>query len=373
MILYHLFIANVISMSNLTLFLDRLITHGKYNSIHLVYDDASIKDTDFVPQLVDLSQGKYAMFITKKEYSFFFTKPVMTPYRSRSDLLQVLMLNYDEGGKTRLVDILKGQNLFYSTQNVVLLMPMQSNERKREVWNCFNERTITRNTQFTNISVVFYQTETSMKVANASRKSIEIFVLNYKASQNVEPKEIDVENSSCAWNNQVNECNLHDKIFGEISKKISLSIHLKSTTIKSVTKEPILYGNNALVNFGVARNYLRNFFVRNLRLEDVEFQNICLYIYIDKFGDKYYQYTKHFLCDTSNEKIYGELYNENITLIPSNYVYRINTRFVILIFNRINIFQLRRYWDPAKTKENFLFSISQIEFIDHVVERSTNF
>lgn len=348
-------------MSNLTIFVDRLITDGKYKTICLVYDEAFIKDTDFVSQLVDLSQGKYAMFIMKHEYPKVLA-PVMKKHRRESGILQVLMLNYGEDGKKRLRNLMSSQNILYNTQNVVLLITMQSNERREEIWDFFNglPATQTSHIPYINISVVFYQTQTqmSMKMANASRKSMEIFVLNYKTQEIVEPQEIDVENCDGFRNDQVNECNLHEKIFGQISRKTLLAVHSLTTSMKTATTESILHGNNTLVNFGQARFYLTNFLVRNLRFKDFVFQNIFRHSYIKLARGRYYEYSESYMCHTSNEKTYAELYNV-VTLLPRRAAFK---RFVTVGLTKKSWNKNRRLIDCYYCSAHSIYIYTPLDF-----------
>lgn len=88
---------------------------------------------------------------------------------------------------------MKRENLQYSEQNIVLMMPMHSDYRNREIWQRFSEES--RTIRFINTSLVFYNTEESMKMPNKSQKLIEIFALNYLKELRVHVSNIDVANS----------------------------------------------------------------------------------------------------------------------------------------------------------------------------------
>lgn len=113
------------------------------------------------------------------------------------------MLNYDENDKfglgtedfrqknkrcRKLKSLLENSNRFYSTQNVVLLVPMLSDKRNKDIWKCFNE--MKGIVHYVNGIVIFYQREKS----NTTRKSIEFFLL--RPSEYVE---IDVQNYWTIW------------------------------------------------------------------------------------------------------------------------------------------------------------------------------
>lgn len=65
--LTSLFLTNLLSVSHFTPFFDHLITDGKYKSVLLVYNRASVSEADFVPELVSSAFGKYAVVIVNTE------------------------------------------------------------------------------------------------------------------------------------------------------------------------------------------------------------------------------------------------------------------------------------------------------------------
>lgn len=139
----NLISANSIS-PDLPLFLDRLITDGNYETVLFIYDDTDslIKDTNFLPQLSDLSFGKYAMCVMKEDYSSFSSEvwDIFSPYQELSGLLQILTLNYSEGHILRLPQLLSRYNMQDNKQNVVLLIPMPPKNRRNDIWHHFGER-----------------------------------------------------------------------------------------------------------------------------------------------------------------------------------------------------------------------------------------
>lgn len=303
--LASLFIVNLISMSNLTHFLDRLITDGKYKTILLVHDDASVRDNNFVPQLAELAFGKYATVNVNTDR---MTSEQFLPYRALFGILQVIMLKFDENGAKRLNKLMRGPNFQLSSQNVVMLIPMPSNEQKQEIWKILGKEG-PYCCRYRNMSVIFYETE---MMANASRKSLEVFVFNHKTIVDLDVQEIDVENSvEYNMNNQSNDADqsdLNGKIFGSIIRKPNVCMIIPTTVNGSITK-PVHRGNNILINLGSADYYLSNFIVRNLRAKDVEMQQIMQFTpSVDKKFLKKRQFRN---CFASDEKIYGELYNKS--------------------------------------------------------------
>lgn len=308
--LTSLLVVSLISASNITLFLDRLVTDGKYENVLFMYDgnDTFIKDTDFLPQLSALSFGKYAMFIAKKDYSKWTSPAEMLPYQEHpgAGVLHILALNYNEGDEQCLARLLRMyHNSRIVKQNAVLLIPTPPDDRQKYIWHQFPSEFVRR---CFNIVVIFYSKKMTITFADASRKSIQIFALNFKQKTR-KTYEVDVENS--VYNGQLNESNLHDKIFGSIIKRPNLVINTVATFKESVLKTTVQRGNETLINLASADYYFSNFIARNLRAEHIRIEQILQYRETVKqhIQSEIYEYS------ASNEKYYAELYN---VLSPSN-------------------------------------------------------
>lgn len=294
--------ANSIS-SNLPLFLDRLITDGNYKTVLFIYDDtdAIIKDTNFLPQLSDLSFGKYAMCVMREDYSNFGSKAwrIFSPYREHSGLLQILTLNYSEGQMSRLPQLLNRYNEQQNKQNVVLLIPMPPDNQRNDIWHHFEKRSSAAARRI-NLSVIFYRKEMSMMMAKTPRKSIEIFALNYGEEFRGRSK-VDVKNSVC--NVQLNESNFHDNIFESITKKMNLVIETTTAAFEPIT---VQRGNVSLINLMNADHYLSNFIASNLRAKHVLIQQRLR----QEEVRNYFVQSQSYEYIVSKEKLYAELYNE---------------------------------------------------------------
>lgn len=304
----HLLVATLISMSNLTHFLDRLITDGQYKTIVLIRDDASVRDTNFISELTDLGFGKYSMVIVNSNDVIYERKSyTLVPFDREFGGMQVIMLHYDESRKTALTELLIGQNLYSNIQNVVYLIGTQSDVSKSQIWRIFNRAQ--DYIRYVNCSVIFYETGKSVE-----KKSIEIFAIKYKPEEyyhSYTRSDIDVENSVFIDDDQVNtnETNLHEKIFGPIYKKPNLDIITVSASMKSVTKITEHRSNTELMNLGNTDFYLSNFIARNLRGKEVALQQLLEH---HDFYRRYrFQKPKNYICNASNEKTYAEMYNSS--------------------------------------------------------------
>lgn len=290
-------------MWNLTHFIDRLITDGKYKIVQLVYDDNDplIKDTNFIPELTELASGKYAMFIGKHNY----LRPPSNTYKmwaftKHIDMLKIFTLNFNVNGPMRFVTLLNSGYIMHGQQNIILLIPTQSDRQKSTIFSAFHESDIL----FKNISVIFYQMEKSPSVDSISKKSIEIFALNYKIDKRGNHR---ADEEKSVYKGSLNESNLHDKIFGSISKKPNLIIHTITASKESMVKTSVQQANTTLINLGSADYYLSNFIARNLRAKDALVQQVLLHeIFVN--GQSWMNRLMY-NCSASNERVYGELYN----------------------------------------------------------------
>lgn len=193
--LASLLVANLISLSNLTHFLDRLITDGNYQTVLLIYDDASVRDTNFIPELADLAFGKYAMVIMNSdhtnqsyaEYNYAYDLKLFE--QQQTGIIQIIMADY---GNRAVEKSLRRNSFLHSLQDVVCLIPVQPDDEKKKIWKLFNRREVSL--RYRNCSIIFYQPE-------QSGEPFEIFALNYQAerfTRNGDSRgtsQIDLENS----------------------------------------------------------------------------------------------------------------------------------------------------------------------------------
>lgn len=293
-------IANLLTISNLTEFLDRLITDGEYKTVQLTFDDAIVDGHDFVFKMVKLAVGKYTTVIKRANYD-----PVdrsTNPQTQRSVLLPVIKVNYVEGGERRFFNLLV-RTVFYENafQHVVLLVPMQSEDRKIDLWYrigrwgsyLYRIKTI----------VVFYEV--------AVDTPIEIYALNYKM---IKTGHFQVDVEKFLFQGQPNETNLHEKIFGAISLKLQLRITTNTAGVLLVTKPPIDRGNKGVINLGDAGYYFSNFIARNSHFVDVSIEQKLNYQYFALINGKisasaHVRTCNGSECNPPTEKVYNELYN----------------------------------------------------------------
>lgn len=295
MSLTSLLVANVLSLSNLAHFLDRLITDGKYETVLLIYDEASVEDTNFVPGLANLAAGKYSTVIVDMDRGKIPWME-MKPYHLQFGVLEIVMVNCDRNDVCLNTWLLQAGHI-HNRHNIILLIPMQSEDRKSLIWKWFNY--VAYYICHVNISVVFYEKEMSLPKDDTSRKSIEIFVLDYQPFRVIG---IDVKNifNQNRFNND--RSNLNDKIFGSITWKPAVFLKTFTADRESVINRTLQSGNSTLINMGRAELYLMNFIARNLRAKNIATRQLL-------GADMARGIDETFVCNTSNEKYYPELYN----------------------------------------------------------------
>lgn len=175
---------------------------------------------------------------------------------------------------------------------------MRSDKNKGNWQSLFSD-----DVRYVNVVVVLYKSELSITGANTSKQSIEIFALNY-GRKYLTHSSVDVESS--AYIGPLNASNLHENIFGSISKKPHLFIHTITPNKESVSKISVQRGNETLVDLGSADYYLSNFLRRNLRAKDVLIQQV---LDLETFRENGWPRVLFYSCSVKNEKIYGEMYN----------------------------------------------------------------
>lgn len=313
--LSNFLIANLLSLSNLTHFFDRLIADGEYETVLLIYDEASVKNTNFVTELIDVARGKYVVVIMNRDGDKF-SWIHMKPYSLQVRLLEIMLLNYDQNQENSIESIARIGNFHHDRHNIIVLFPMQTEDHKKKIWEHFDRDDPASHM---NISVIFYQTKKSLTKANTSRKLFEIFVLNYNPFTAVE---IDIENNF----SEISQSNLNDKIFNTISKRPNVIIETKFYT--SITNETVWkqWGISASINVADATCYLSNFIARNLRVNDVEIQHYALNLANKNFEEG-------LECIAPIGKYYAELNNYILHIDYCHF----SERFVFLIFSKLKI------------------------------------
>lgn len=305
-------VANLLTISNLTLFLDFLITDGKYKTVLLDLDDAYLNDYDFVEQMANLAGGKYAIVSRKLGYDPIY-EPL--PFPSFSDSLRIVKFSFSEVSERERDIVVAGNMINVRAQNIVLLIP---DDRKRGFWSAVNEHM--GEIPYRNVSVVFYGPE------QTEFQPIEVYALNYKfkKAEDNRVKGFEVDEDNSLYNGSLNETDLNERLFGMIWRKSNFVIMTDAPVDEFWTKATMYGRNETKVNLGSSEYFLSNFIAKNLRFKDIFIKQLIAPNQIifenGSFGiagDVYY-------VKVSDENVYTELYNKMLT------IHDVNHRFVLI-------------------------------------------
>lgn len=163
---------NLVSLTNLTIFLNRLIHDGQYKSVLLIHDNESIRDTNFIQELSNSSNRNYYTLVIAC-VSEFDSPEWMLEFNSQSfmNVLSILMVEVD------MIHPKQGFPIFRHcafAHNMVVLLPMRRNRKNIDFLRYFFNMTKGRTRRF---SLIFYQTPNTIQNA-VSNKSIEVFVMS---------------------------------------------------------------------------------------------------------------------------------------------------------------------------------------------------
>lgn len=288
-------VTNLLSLTNLIHFLDLLITDGNYQTVLLVYDEASVEDTNVISELFNSAHDNYSVVIVNRARTEIQWMK-MSPYNLQFGVLEIVLLNCDENVECIRTWLLRAGRL-HNRHNMILLIPVQAEEKKREIWDQFD--TVYTQIRHVNISVIFYEIETPVAKTNTSKILFEVFVLDYEPFRAVR---INVENWVSQRNKLKNQSNWNDKIFETISWKPTITTQMYVAYSEDLIDRDSQLGNSRAVNLGNAELYLLNFIARILRVQNIVIEQ--------HLGTSYPRHmSRIFGCLPSNEKYYAELYN----------------------------------------------------------------
>lgn len=161
-------LVELFSLSNLAIFVNRFIVDGNYETAILQYDDASIRDTNFIADLSGLSNHNYTIFAKRLDWLNMPPSWEMEPFRKFQNAMQIFMVDCQQEWEHRFNSIVS--QLFIYRRNFVFLLPMQHGERKQEIM-----QTATRYADVENCTMIFYQSPTKVH-PSVNGKSIEVSI-----------------------------------------------------------------------------------------------------------------------------------------------------------------------------------------------------
>lgn len=310
----------LVSLTNLTIFLNRLMSDGQYKSAILLYDYESIRDTSFIRDLTDLSNFNYTFIsvnLDKSESSFRMTD--LISYQNLPNALHIVMAAESEWfGRT-----LNNRYSIYS-RDAVFLLPMQPASRKQEILRTFSTLLRVEYNLRGNVCLIFYGTPHTIQ-QTVSSKWIEAFVVTSQLiPANRSVFGIDVRSDIHFQLDQT--LNLRKKIFAPVQKSLMyFYVFDELRKVKNIEKNKIVMSENANV-------YMANFITRNTK-------NLTTWQFVQrKFGNIREGLIKY---EPSSESIYAEL------LMTSMDIYE-NKNYLKLWVFFCDIFEEQWAWSGAR-------------------------
>lgn len=249
----------VISLTNLAIFVNRLIVDGNYETALFLYDDASVRDTHFIRELTSTS-GNYTSIILRSadilRWTFLSEKK---KFLSAHNELPIIMMSYDQQWDDRLLNLMTP--IDRSAHNYVFLLPMHHYSRWGEILQTFQSHF-----SYPNTSVVFYQTP-HMPQNEATNHSIEVFVNSNCFTAGCSILDIGSDNDTMTQLNKIE--NLHEFVFEKAMKKTMLFMY-------DVDSKARVRDNRVMLNN--SNQFMANFIARNLRnISMVQLSDSCFY------------------------------------------------------------------------------------------------
>lgn len=159
----------LMSLTNLTIFMNRVINDGQYKSAILIYDYKSVGDTNFIQELSDLPNRNYAISTVCIDDAV--NQHWMEHLSINQHLLNALHIAMVVETEWDVKTLLHRHSLY--SRDIVFLLPEQHRSlNQKKLW-VFRTRQGNKN----RISVIFYQTPRTIH-QGFSNKTIEAFVVN---------------------------------------------------------------------------------------------------------------------------------------------------------------------------------------------------
>lgn len=259
----------VISLTNVAIFVNRLIVDGNYKTALLLYDYTSVRDTRFIQELTSPSKGNHNSIILRSADSLEWTDlNAQYTFLQAHGELPIVMMNFDLQWNQRMLNLMTP--LDRSVYNYVFLLPMPHDFNKKRIVTKIRQE----HPSFQNTSIVFYQTPLGVP----TNKSLEVFVNSICHGYNCSIFDIDRQTDILTRLNQIG--NLHEFVFEKSMKKTF--IYWNDRNVSSTAVNVMLNDSNW---------YLANYINLNMK------GSIILQVY----GRGYYYEPK-------NSLIYAEMF-----------------------------------------------------------------
>lgn len=279
----------LMSLTNLTIFMNRVINDGQYQSAILIYDYKSIEDTNFIQELSDPRNRNYAIATVCIDNAL--NQHWMEHLTINEHLLNALHVAMVVDTEWDVKTLLQRHSLY--SRDIVFLLPERHRSLNQKMLWIFRSRQGNKN----RISVIFYQTPRTIR-HRFSNKTIEAFVVNsdvIPANQSV--FEIDAQGDIHSQLNGV--ANLTKKIFDPEKRTLLVFFELgASRNVEIIEGNGKPMTNNKDI-------FMANFIARHMK-------NLSIWQLIQQKSGNFLNNV--FKYKPSNRPIYAELYVSSVEI-----------------------------------------------------------
>lgn len=286
-------VLGLVSLTNLTMFLDNLIANGKYKAAIIAYDNISTGDNSFVKELATVSFGKYS--IVTVDFSAPEINSIVLPFLHHYSYIEIIMV--DSRDWKALIRRLEQKYIYDCTLDIIFLFEKHSEQNQQMMLKRFKNDLYDK-LALLNCVVVFYRNPANGKSSFPEQRnayldqSVEVFVL-YSSMVEVTQNIFDLSiNSDSDISDEANLTNLTSSVFAMSSKNMRLVIHTYSSILWPINDTSFTIVNDADI-------FLSNFISNNIK------NVIVSSVYMGPEDVEYSEY------NTSSQRNYMELYSRS--------------------------------------------------------------
>lgn len=268
-------VVELISLTNLTCFLDRLFADGKYKAALFLYDDFSTQDNNLIAEIATVSFGKCSILTLDVSPDIVNQIEIVAPFFQQFNYIEVVMM--DSRNWTTLIETLKYTYIFYFTLDVVFLMQMHPDQNRSMMLKQF-ENELYEELALLNCVVVFYRIPAN-GTTSAQEQSLEAYPLYSSSSFSVPPNGIAADNDSDAV---INEFAIGSKNMRLVIQTMPSFVRPMSDTEFTMVDDADIFLSNFLSN-NIENMATLSVFMRPDDLEYIEYNPSTQHNYMELY------------------------------------------------------------------------------------------
>lgn len=182
-------VVELVSLTNLTMFLDNFIANGRYETAIFLYDNISVRDVNFIQELATVSFGKYS--IVTVDFSAPEVDKIVLPFLQHYSYIEIIMV--DSRNWTVLLRTLEVKYIYDCTLDIIFLLEKHSDQNQQMMLKRFKDD-LYETLALLNCVIVFYRNPANDKSSFHEQGNgyldelVEVFVLYssmVKETQNI--------------------------------------------------------------------------------------------------------------------------------------------------------------------------------------------